>query len=109
MSLPDLSIDEWAGRLAGVLGSLVSAGLLQGTLKQRLFTMVGGALCSYYFAPWVAEKLGMPDAFTGFLVGMFAMAIASRMWEWVQTAPIAAFWQIVLDWLRRITGTGTTK
>ncbi|NYE26112.1 hypothetical protein [Pigmentiphaga litoralis] len=43
----------------------------------------------------------MPEGLTGFLLGVFGMAIVSRGWEALQTVPVAAIWQAVID---RISG-----
>ena len=48
--------------------------------------------------------MGIPEGLSGFLLGLFGMAIASRFWEWIQTTPIAGVWQIVIDWLKKKAG-----
>ncbi len=100
----DISFELLAGKLAGVAGAVVSMKFLQGTFMERAFMAMSGAIVSYYATPWLSPKIGLPEGFTGFLVGMFGMAVASRGWEWVQTTPVAALWQIVLDWLARRSG-----
>lgn len=103
--MPNLSdIDVIAAKLAGVAGALVSMRFLQGTWPQRISTAVCGALISFYAAPYVASRVGIPEGLSGFLMGLFGMAIASRLWEWVQTTPLAGVWQIALDWLRKLAG-----
>jgi hypothetical protein len=59
---------------------------------------------SYFGTPWLSERIGLPEGLAGFLLGLFGMAIMSRAWEWVQTTPVGALWQIVLDWLQRRAG-----
>lgn len=100
----EINVDALAAKLAGVAGAIVSMKFLQGTLLQRVFTAFAGALMSYYTTPHISERIGMPEGLTGFLIGLFGMAIASRGWEWVQTTPVAALWQILLDWLTRKSG-----
>lgn len=102
MALPDF--DVVAAKLAGVAGALVSMRFLQGTWPQRVSTAICGALISFYAAPYVAARVGIPEGLSGFLMGLFGMAIASRLWEWVQTTPIAGVWQIVIDWLKKRAG-----
>lgn len=114
MSMPNPSdlppIELWAAKLAGVAGALVSMRFLQGTWPERISTAAAGAILSYYMADWLAAKVGLPLGLTGFLLGLFGMAVMSRAWEWVQTTPVAAIWQIVLGWFGRKTGgTGETK
>jgi len=102
MALPDF--DVVAAKLAGVAGSLVSMHFLQGSWPQRVSTAICGALISFYAAPYVSTRVGIPEGLGGFLLGLFGMAIASRLWEWVQTTPIAGVWQIVIDWLKKRAG-----
>ena len=109
MSAPDLSFDAMAAKLAGVAGALVSLKFLNGTWPERISTAILGAISSYYAAPWVSTMTGLPLGLTGFLCGLFGMAIMSRAWEWVQTTPIGALWQLAIEWLQRITGTGSEK
>lgn len=96
--------DVIAAKLAGVAGALVSMRFLQGTWPQRISTAICGALISFYASPYVSIRVGIPEGLSGFLLGLFGMAIASRLWEWVQTTPIAGVWQIVIDWLKKRAG-----
>ena len=102
----DFSFDALAAKLAGVAGALVSLKFLNGSWTARVSTAVLGAILSYYVAPSVSTLAGLPLGLTGFLCGLFGMAIMSRAWEWVQTTPVGALWQLVLEWLQRLTGTG---
>ncbi len=97
----DFNLDVWGAKLAGIAGALVSMNFLQGTWPARLFTAFCGAVLSFYAAAHIARVISIPEGLAGFLLGMFGMAIASRCWEWIQAAPIAEFWQIVLDRIRR--------
>lgn len=107
----------WAAKLAGVAGALVSMRFLQGSWSEKISTAAAGAIVSYYLGPWLSERVGLPLGLTGFLVGLFGMAVMSRAWEWVQTTPVADIWKIVLGWFgRRVgqppsggTGQGETK
>jgi len=98
------TLDVWAAKLAGVAGALVSMRFLQGSWPERLSTAAAGAVVSYYLGPWLAERVGLPIGLTGFLVGLFGMAVMSRAWEWVQTTPVADIWKIVLGWFGRRVG-----
>lgn len=109
MIWPDWNVETLAVKLSGVAGAIVSMRFLTGTWPERLFTALCGAITSFFITPYLAEKIGLPAGLTGFLVGLFGMAIASRMWEWVQTTPIAAVWNIALDWLRRMLGGKTAE
>lgn len=89
-----------AVKLAGVLGALVSMRFLQGSWLERLSLAIGGAVLSYFASPYVAERLSMPEGLTGFLLGLFGMAIASKAWETLQLFPMSALWQAVIDRVR---------
>lgn len=102
--MTNIDLDAFLVKAAGVAGALVSMRFLQGTWPQRVSTAFCGALLSYYVAPYVSQRVGIPEGFGGFLMGLFGMAIASRIWEWVQTTPVGAVWQIVLDWLKKRAG-----
>lgn len=100
----DTNIDVWLAKLAGVAGALVSMRFLRGTWPERLSSAITGAVLSYYMTDWMADKVGLPLGLSGFLLGLFGMAVVSRAEEWVQTAPVAAIWQVLLNWARRKTG-----
>lgn len=104
MNIPPFDFDTYAVKLAGVAGAIVSMRFLQGTLWERLLTAFAGAALSYFATPWLSGRIGLPEGLAGFLLGLFGMAVMSRAWEWVQTTPIAALWEIVLGWLGRKTG-----
>lgn len=104
MTPSDVNIDAWAAKLAGLGGAIVSMRFLQGTWFERGFTALGGVLLSYFAAPFLSQRIGLPEGLTGFLLGLFGMAVMSRAWEWIQTTPVAALWQIVLGWLGKKSG-----
>jgi len=99
-----LDLDTVLVKAAGLAGALVSMKFLQGTWPARFTTALCGALMSFYAAPYMSGRIGIPEGLGGFLLGMFGMAIASRVWEWLQATPVAAFWQIILDWMKRKAG-----
>ncbi|MBC9904836.1 hypothetical protein DXK93_11335 [Achromobacter sp. K91] len=92
--------DALAAKLAGVLGAAVSMRYLQGSWPARLSMAASGSLVAYYAAPYLSLLLEIPEGLAGFLTGMFGMAIVSRGWEVVQTVPIGALWQAVIDRVR---------
>lgn len=99
-----INIDILAGKLAGLAGAVVSMRFLQGSWPSRISMAIGGALFSYYAAPFLAKFTGLPEGLAGFLLGLFGMAVASRIWEGIEVLPIQAVWQIVLNWLKRLAG-----
>lgn len=100
MSIDFSHLDAWAVKFAGVLGAAVSMRFIQGTFTQRFLSAVSGAIVSYYVSPHLATKISTPEGLTGFVVGLFGMAIASRVWEFVQETPIGALWAAATDRIR---------
>ncbi len=92
--------DAFAAKFAGVLGAAVSMRYLQGSRPARISMAVSGSLVAHYASPYLSLLLGIPEGLAGFLMGMSGMAIVSRAWEAVQSAPIAALWQAVIDRVR---------
>lgn len=84
-----IDIDILATKLSGVIGAVVSMRFLNGSLKEKLSSALAGAVTSYYSAAWVAIRLGMPESLAGFLIGLFGMAVCSRIWVWVQSTSLA--------------------
>lgn len=109
MNIPDFNPEVVAVKFAGVVGAFVSMAFLKGSLLERVTSAVGGAAASYYAGPWVSSTLGLPEGLSGFLVGLFGMAVLSRAWEWVQSTPISALWAWALEWLPRRKKTDTQK
>ncbi|CAB3742890.1 MULTISPECIES: hypothetical protein [Achromobacter] len=98
MNLQDF--DALAAKFAGVLGAAVSMRYLHGSWTARISMAISGSLGAYYAAPYLSAVLGIPEGLTGFLVGMFGMAVVSRAWEAVQAFPIPDMWQAVIDRVR---------
>lgn len=100
----DFSFDGIAVKLAGVAGAVVSMRFLQGTFIERAALAAGGAALSYYASPHVSFKTGLPEGLAGFLIGMFGMAVLSKIWEWIQNTPVGAVWQVAIDALKKWAG-----
>lgn len=102
--MSNLDFDFIAVKAAGLVGAIVSTRLLQGTWPQKISAALCGAAISFYAAPYVSSRIGLPEGLGGFLIGVFGMAVASRIWEWIQTAPIVPLWQLIIDRLRKWLG-----
>jgi hypothetical protein len=98
--MTDFNLDVWAAKLAGVAGALVSMRYIQGSPTAKAGMFISGSLVSYYASPFLTDKVGMPLQLSGFLLGMFGMTIISRVWEWIQAAPIGELWQAAVDRVR---------
>lgn len=68
---------------AGAAGAFVSLRFVQGSAVERMFMGVGGAALSYYATTPIAlwAKVGDAEGLIGFLIGMFGMAIISKLYE----------------------------
>lgn len=69
--------------IAGVAGAFVSLRFVQGSLLERGTMASGGAVMSYYATTPVHAWLGMVngEGLVGFLIGLFGMAIISKVYE----------------------------
>lgn len=72
--------------LVGFTGSLVSMKFIKGPWHERALMCVGGTLLSYYGTAPVSNWLNMAtaDGLVGFLMGLFGMSIAAKVYETVQ-------------------------
>ena len=73
--------DQVGAAAPGVLGALVALRWVGGTPWQLAAAFIGGASGAYYGTPHVAGWLGVSAGLSGFLIGLFGMAIASRVFD----------------------------
>jgi len=95
--MTDSNFDIIAAKLSGVVGALLSLNFIKGTWPERLAMGFGGAVISLYATPYIAMKTGLPDGLSGFLVGMFGMAITAKIWEAIQITPVKDMWQTAIN------------
>lgn len=98
------AFDAIMTKLAGVAGALVSLKFINGTWPERLVMAFGGSVLSVYATPWASMKTGLPEGLCGFLFGLFGMAICAKLWESIQLAPVADFWNEIRDFVKRKLG-----
>ena len=65
----------------GTLGALVALRWISGTPVQRIAAVVGGAGTSYYGGDYVANVTGAHVGFAAWLLGLFGMAIAHKLFD----------------------------
>lgn len=72
--------------IAGIAGAVVSLRFVQGTWVERMVMALGGAALSYFASDPVAKWLAAPEALglVGFFIGLFGMAIVSKVYEVIQ-------------------------
>lgn len=94
--MADLDFDAVGAKLAGVAGAALSMRYLRGSWPERVSMAVSGSVVSYYVGPHLSSVLGTPQELTGFLLGMFGMALSQRIWEAIQTIPLGDIWQALI-------------
>ena len=85
--MQDLAQDfSWLKLASGVAGALVSLRFVQGTWKEKLTMLVGGSALSLLGTTTASTYLGMANAegLVGFLLGLFGMAIVSKIYDAIQ-------------------------
>ena len=97
---------EIAHAAPGVIGSLIALPFLQGTWPVRLAMVTGGCALSFFGTIPLAKYLGMAEAqgLVGFFVGLFGMAIVSKVYELVHTFNASAVGQALIDAARKKLG-----
>ena len=98
------TLEVIVAKAPGLAGGLASMAFIKGTFKERLSMALCGAALSVYATDYIAQTLTIPPGLAGFLVGLFGMAICSKAWEAIQSAPIHEAWQSVLDFIKRKLG-----
>nr|WP_297388287.1 hypothetical protein [uncultured Roseateles sp.] len=100
MNFPDLP-PELGPKVAGSAGSLLALLFLKEAWPRNLAMFFGGAAASWFGAEPVAVWLGLTSGFVGFLLGLFSMAIVSKLFETWRTLELGT---IISDALRRFFG-----
>jgi len=83
----------------GVVGALVSLKFIKDVSPLEKATLfVGGAVLSYVGTPPVVDYLKVPSAggLVGFMVGLFGMAVMTKLYEAVQLLDS----QRIVDWFQ---------
>mgnify|MGYP000608996303 CR=1 FL=1 len=72
--------------LAGSVGAVVSLRFVRGSVFEKVLMVIGGSALSYFGTPFVADYLSMTDAegLVGFMMGLFGMAIITKVYEVIQ-------------------------
>ena len=91
------------------LGALVSLRFVQGTLPERLLMTAGGVSLSYYATPVSAAWLQMTHAegLVGFVIGLFGMTLAAKVYEALQALDAAVLGEELLDAAKKRLGIGS--
>lgn len=100
MNLNDIP-PELGKAVPGAVGSLFSLFWIKETWPRRLAMFLGGSALSMYGTDDAARLTGLNGGFTGFLLGLFGMAMAGKLFEAWGRLELGS---IVGDWLRKIAG-----
>lgn len=86
----------------GVLGALVAIPWTQGPLLMRASMFLGGASLSYLGSDAFAQVMGMTSGrgFAGFVLGLFGMSVAAKIYEAIAAVAAGELWGAVIEWLR---------
>lgn len=74
----------------GTIGALVALRWVSGTPLQRLAAVIGGSGTSYYGGEYAASITGVNTGFAAWMIGLFGMAIAHKMFEAISNMNIGA-------------------
>lgn len=67
--------------LPGFVGALVALRWIVGSPLQRMIAVVGGSAASYYGSPVFARWAEIDHGLSGFLIGLFGMALAAKLFD----------------------------
>lgn len=102
MQPPSNLTGEGLKALPGILGSAFATMFFhEPSTPRRVGMFLAGAAVSWYGADWMAVRTGMDEGFSGFLLGLFGMAIIQKIFELWTTFDLGP---ILRDWIRKILG-----
>lgn len=87
---------ELAKAMPGVIGAMVALRWIRGTAPQRLAAVLGGSAAAYYETPYMSSIMGTDAGLTGFLIGLFGMAVAAKTFEVLERLDPAALLERLL-------------
>lgn len=88
---------EAAKAAPGVFGAIAAMLWMPGTPLQRASAFIGGAAASYYGADHLTHVIGLTVGLNGFLLGLFGMAIASKVFETIDGLRVGQRLEKLLD------------
>lgn len=89
MALKEIGIEHIT---AGVVGALVSMRFINGSNYEKVTMALGGAAFSFFGSVPLARWADMGDSvgLFGFLIGLFGMALVSRIYEVIWVIDLAS-------------------
>lgn len=92
---------ELAKLTPGAVGSFVSMLWIKETWPRKSVMFLAGAAMSHYGSPTVSKWSGLDPGFTGFLVGLFGMAIVAKIFDIWRGFELGS---IFTEWVRKMLG-----
>lgn len=92
---------ELAKAVPGVAGSLVSMLFIKDTWPRRVAMFCAGSALSIFGSAWVTKFSGLDAGFSGFILGLFGMAIVAKFFQTWETFELSV---ILRDWVRKLLG-----
>lgn len=100
-SLRDIAIVK---TVSGLIGGLISLKWLPGTRTEKVIMLLGSGALSFFGAELLAEYLDMKKGaigLLGLLLGIFGMAILSKVFEAIAALDAKRIASDVWDWFAR--------
>lgn len=95
------------GKLApGVVGSFVSLLFAHGPWPRKVAMFMAGAACARFGTSAASSWAGLDAGFTGFLLGLFGMAVIAKTFETWQAFELGS---LLRDALRKLLGLPTKE
>lgn len=90
----------------GIAGSAVALFFMRRSPLIMAGIFIGGCLVSYYGTGWVSAQFEMEkaDGLVGFLLGLFAMATAGKVFDTIDAISPSELWLAVRDFVRKRLG-----
>jgi hypothetical protein len=92
-------INNFSRSASGLMGSVAAMLWIRDTWPRRVGYVLAGAMASHYAAPHLARWSSTDEALAGFLVGLFSMALAAKVFETLEAMQAS---QLLDRLLRRI-------
>lgn len=100
MAMPEIPPDL-AKSVPGVLGSLTALIWIKEPWPRKLAMFLAGGALSHFGTGPVANIVGLESGLTGYLLGLFGMAIVAKTFETWAAMDLGG---IASAWLRRVLG-----
>ena len=101
--VPDFDF-SWTKFLTGSVGAAVSMIMWIGSAAQKITMGASGVAVSYFLTDWVAQKTGVPPGMSGFLLGLYGMMVAGKLWETLNAIDAKQVVADLRDWIKRRVG-----